>query len=616
MCGDSMNGGTASATTDSVPKPRWPERVNRSVFAFVIVAILVSTIFVSATIFPERIDSETIVIEPLSYHAIHFGLYGLGEMEHQYSVMSGSEIRFLMLDRINFYRFQEGWSYDCIESRMLSEGSGGGMGGGGTMWETYFVYVNEGTEPAILQLTSKASVSFSFPVAGILLGMAMAVGYAIERNSASLRSKDTGQASSRIGMTERRKAVLAMAGLVTLVAAIVIIVGSLEYALIDGKIPFSAFGWGLRLSLASVVCTAIVFTLRFRLSIVDGDPDIVLSNLTHRLQLSGYRVSGNLLQRTIRISSTSAIKVFARAVPEGTLLSFRAASTSRGLLVLLVAAYLATMIPPMPLVIALFMLYRSSAFASDRVLPRLFQLPVLDRKDEVSETRMLLVAGLSEGKRISAEAYEATRAKYNAWILVMLIVSAIAFAQINSFVWRNMEYELSLMYRLFFSLMVGAVASFVYWFLVARKLGPIINELKAWTSRLAVALSREVSGMLPADDEGSSFELIAESYGEMPKWLRLRRKSGMFGKPGHWLLIFFLSFYAVGAGMIGIIQLSRGSDYASVFLALSAICGLLAVFMYLWWRKRQEAEDKATMTDQIGRLQTLKTEMERYLRGV
>lgn len=44
--------------------------------------------------------------------------------------------------------------------------------------------------------------------------------------------------------------------------------------------------------------------------------------------------------------------------------------------------------------------------------------------------------------------------------------------------------------------------------------------------------------------------------------------------------------------------------------------GSLAVFMYLRWRKRQEKEDTATMTDQTGRLQTLKAEMETFLGSV
>ncbi|TFG67872.1 MAG: hypothetical protein E4H25_06825 [Methanomassiliicoccus sp.] len=613
-----MKGRIVSAARDGVPKRRWPERVNRAVFAFAVVAFLVVTPFVSNSVFSKHIDTETIVIEPLSYHAIHFGLYGFGNLERHNRVISGSEIRFLELDRINFYRFQAGSDYDVITSGTLSEGSVGAGGAGGAMWETYFVYVNEGTEPAVLQLSAESKVFFSFPVAGIMLVVVAIVGYIVERDSAPWRPQETGQVSPRIGMTARRKAVVAAAGLIAFLTAIVVLPGFIEYILSDSDIPLGRLNWALRLSLGAIVCTAIVFVLKFKLSIVNGDPDVVLSNLTHRLQLSGYRVTGRLQNLSVQISSTSAIKVFARAMPEGTLLSYRAACTSRGFVILVVLVYLATVLAPMPLTLALFMLYRSSAFASDRILPRLFQLPVLDQKDGATDTRMLLVAGLSESRRISAEAYEATKAKYHAWALVMVIVSAIAFAQSSMLISWNMDmaFRTWLMYRLLVSLAVGAVASLAYWGLVARKLRPMINELRAWTTRLEVALSREVAGVPPTDDEGSSFELVAESYGEIPNWLRMRRKGGMFRKPGYWLLIFFFSFYAVSTGIIGILQLSRSSDYAMVFLALSATFGLLAVFMYLWWRKRQEAEDKDTMTDQTGRLQALKAEMETYLGSV
>ncbi|MGB2582087.1 MAG: hypothetical protein WBD03_06425, partial [Thermoplasmata archaeon] len=282
---------TALAHKEGVPKRRWPERVNRAVVVFAVAALLVGTPIVSINAFSKHLDTQTIVVEPLSYRAIHFGFYGYGKLDFAYTGISESPIRFLQLDRTNFYRFQAGEDYDFIRSRIVSYGSGGGGGSSGSLWETYFVFVNEGTEPAALQFAAEAEAFFSLPVAGIMLGVAAIVGYANERNSAPRRPQEAEQISPRVVMTERRKAVIAAAGLVALLTAIVVITGLIEGILSGGPASLAGISWTLRLWFGTIVCTAIVFALKFKLSVVNGAPDVVLASLAHRLRVSGYRVS-------------------------------------------------------------------------------------------------------------------------------------------------------------------------------------------------------------------------------------------------------------------------------------------------------------------------------------
>jgi len=141
--------------------------------------------------------------------------------------------------------------------------------------------------------------------------------------------------------------------------------------------------------------------------------------------------------------------------------------------------------------------------------------------------------------------------------------------------------------------------------------------MRSWAARLEVALSREVAREQLRDGEPSSFELIVESYKETPKWLKARRKAGMFRDPGSWLLIFFFSCFALVLGAGGTLDLLRGQlSNASIFLGMSAGFGSLAAFTYLRWKKHRAEEDEVTVAGLAKRIQTLKAEMETYLGSV
>jgi hypothetical protein len=271
--------------------------------------------------------------------------------------------------------------------------------------------------------------------------------------------------------------------------------------------------------------------------------------------------------------------------------------------------------------IVLFMLYRTAVFASDRVLPRLSLLPIPEEPGAKADTRTMLVECLSEGRRLSVEAYEGARSNYQDSILMLVTVSLVLSAALvlssGAYLLKDFDAEARGVLSLLIGVVTGITASLVSWRLLARRSKPRINELKAWTARLEVALSREVAQEQLPDGEPSSLELIVESYNETPKWLKVRRKAGRFRDPGSWLLIFFFSYFALALGLGGAIDLWRGQLYnASVFLGMSAGFGSLAAFTYLRWRKHQREEDEGMIAGLAKHIQTLKAEMETYLGSV
>ena len=600
---------------EGVPKRRWPERMNRAVVVFAVVAVLVGTPFVSSEVFSKDLDTQTIVVEPSSYYAIHFGIYGYGSIDYHFEVTSGSPVTILQLDKTGYERFKDGLDYSYLRSVTLSHGSWGG-GVSGIIWEMYFVLINNGAEPAPLEFAAESKPLASLPVAGIMLGLVAAVGYAVERHFAPPRSQEAGQIPSPTMMTPRRKAIVAAAGLFSFLATIVVLPDLMEGITTHDDISFSSFDLMVLLWYGTLMCTAVAFLLRLRLSTVRGDPEVVLASLAHRLRVSGYRVSKSPGRLSVRISTTSAIRIIAKPASEGTSISYQTTGTPAGFVILIILVLAASSLAPIQLVFAVFMLYRSSVFASDRVLPRLFGMPVPELEGGAASTRMMLVAGLSEGMRVAAEAHEATRAKYHAWALVLVFVFLIGYGQASILLSWHTGVEAWRAYRLLVGLIAGLIAAIIYWGLVSRRLGPMLKDLKVWITRLESALSREAEGVPPMDGEVSSFELVMESYGEVPKWVKARRKAGIFRRPGYWFLIFFFSLYAVGGGVGAIIFVSTNIQFGMILTAISVAFGSLASFMYLHWRKRQNEEDRATLTDQTGRLQTLRAEMETYLGSV
>lgn len=374
------------------------------------------------------------------------------------------------------------------------------------------------------------------------------------------------------------------------------------------------------LLLSSVVATVIPFLLRFRLITVIGDSEQVLSDLSHRLRISRFRVSSKQGQLIIATSSIAAIKVKAKKTSKGTVLVYQPYSTPSGWSIILILIIITYTIP-VALAISLLILYKASTFASDRIIPRLSQLPIPTLRKPERNSRGMLIEGLSEGRRLSAEAYEAARSIYQDRILIVIITGFAIFlmALILSGLYFPRNTDIGTNESLPF--VVGFVSAVAYaiiiWRILASKTAPVLEELRSWKERLDRALSREIAREDPPLDETSSFELMVGSAKEIPKWMKIRKKGGMFRQPLTWLVIVFLGLSGISMTASTVVRiLNDDSSQALLGAAISISFLCLSVWVYLTWRRTQKEEFEVTAKEWARRLDEIMKGMEDYLRSV
>jgi heme/copper-type cytochrome/quinol oxidase subunit 2 len=603
----------------------WSEETNRAILALVIIAVLVGTPILSMTALAVHGGNETIVVEAGSYHAIHYGFYGFGKLEYSISMSSGPQIYLLDLDRRNFERFAAGKSYDYSGYETIGVGGSGTSMQGGLIWEIYLVFVNDESGTATIEFSSDATCYFSMLAAAAVLGASAAVAYAayMLSNQKKVDSIDVPWAST--SRSVRKTNLLVIVGLVIMPIVIMVALGFvIPYG--QGSGPGTAFVrlWGtafVRFWISILLTCVIAFMLRFKLSEVGGKPEQALFNLAYRLRVSGYRVTAKPGRLSVQISGTIAIKVRAKQTPIGSVVSYQADATPAGWMIWVVLFFFSSYASPVLLAVSLFMLYRASIFATERILPRLSAPPISEQPDTQVDTRWILIDSLSEGRRLSAEAYEAARSNYQDAIILLvsagLIIATFMALLTYAYLFRDLSTQDQTLLVMLSSLPFALIFPLLSWRLLRARTEPRLKELKSWTTRLDAALSREVAGQSPPDNEPSAFELVVESAREVPAWLKARRRGGMFREPGEWLLIFFLSYWAVMLGFAGVVELMGGdSSIAWVTMSSSAILIVVAVSIYIVWRKQRDKEAKGTLTEWAGRYEAVKAKMETFLRGV
>ncbi|HUV60759.1 MAG TPA: hypothetical protein VMW71_01140 [Thermoplasmata archaeon] len=414
----------------------------------------------------------------------------------------------------------------------------------------------------------------------------------------------------------KRRVILAMAGLAILPVVIFIIAYLFMPTDIRGfrlMLAYYSFILGL------VASIAITFLLRFKLTAVEGDSEQVLSDLTHRLRISGFRVSEKPGELIVTTSSIASVKVKVEQVSEKTVVYCQSYATPTGWSVILIPL-LFIYVAPVAFAVSLYLLYHATAFAYNRLLPRLSQLTIPSLKDGSRGTRAMLIDGLSEGRRLSAEAYEAARSRYHDHILIIMTLGLITLPFVVVLMAEYTPEEVFGMERQSFSLLLGLVVALIFvsvaWRILGSRTSPLIKELRSWKDRLELALARETASDHPPDEELSSFELMTDAIREVPKWMKIRRKAGMFRQPADWLLIFYFGIFAVMAAFVGVVYMYQGVLYWVFAFPISALLTVLAVVVYSRWRKDTQEEIETIVGEWEKRHDKLLTDMEAYVRSV
>jgi membrane protein implicated in regulation of membrane protease activity len=364
------------------------------------------------------------------------------------------------------------------------------------------------------------------------------------------------------------------------------------------------------------VLFVLAFSLRFGLGNVVADPITVVNDLAHKLRVARYRVEVTNGELIAQVDSMSAIRIRARASGSGAELTYRMDGTPAGwtvTLILVFSGYFIILIPP----VVLFMLRRVRRFAQEQVVPSLVTSEVPGADSASLRIHKALVDSLSEGYRLSSEAYEAEKSNYEDNVIILVVLgflvlvgSSLAFLAINIGAFSE-NFSIS------FPMSVAIASSFTFlsvW-LLRRRVKPRLNELKGWATKLEGALVQEISSAKPKDEEPGVFELLADAWKHVPKWLEVRRKSGLYREPGTWLLILcFAGLSFTGLVIASFLMLAQSPLTSVIVGVLSA--GLLYVVhvLYSGSRKRLDEERARVSSDWNRRLGMMNSQMEKHMR--
>ncbi len=365
-----------------------------------------------------------------------------------------------------------------------------------------------------------------------------------------------------------------------------------------------------------LVMLPLIFLVRFRLPPVQLEPHAALSALAHALRAMAFDVAEGGDHISVRVGSLTRVKLRARAVRGGTVISYQADATPGGWTTIIVSVLV---LPPLSVLVSLFVLNRALLFVERRILTRLDQLPTV--ASCTIGTRALLVQGLSEGHRMALEAYEAEKSNYEDKTIITSILGLFLFVAMVVLMMQVSVFDgfPETSFWPVISVCVAAAVCFVIPLIFAarHRARPRILELKSQAARLEVALARETSLTPPPDGYPSSFELVADAWQQMPRWLESKRRAGMFMDPGTWLVIFILAY----AGVLGIaltavsVAQNSGPVQIATGLGLAASFWIATYVLYTRWRESCVEEAARVRADWSKRLESMQTEMERFLRG-
>jgi hypothetical protein len=411
------------------------------------------------------------------------------------------------------------------------------------------------------------------------------------------------------GRTERRTVLW----LYIFVTAAVIVMGAPTYFVALFELGFAnSLFWRLFALLAFLVLLASYFVLWFRLPDVDTQPRESLRAIARMLRTTGYSVDEHLEYLDVRVDRLSHLKIRASEVASGTRLDFQVGTTplSATVIVVMFLVY-----PPISILLSVASVWTIFGFVEKRLAPRLAGIPAV--ASAPMDVRATLIDSLSEGHRISREAYESVKSNYEDLMIVVAVLGMLFFfAGFFASQWTISSGTTV-------SLVMGALTMLGFTVPVALRVRSrhvkTISRFERYARRLDGALSLELTGSKPPDGYPSSFEIISGAGEQFPAWLAARRRAGMYRRPATWVAIFVFAYLGVMALFVGIVGLLSGwSEFANsvIVCAAGGAMILATILLYFHWREEERKEAERLTRDWDGRLEILRAEMEKCLQGL
>ena len=339
--------------------------------------------------------------------------------------------------------------------------------------------------------------------------------------------------------------------------------------------------------------------------------------------MAKYQVSQSQHRLRVKVSSTTALAVHARDSGKECEVTYQVNLTtdSTGTLVVIVLFTGGFFLVPA----AVYLLIKASSFAEGGILPQVPLGGTPKSPEGAADIRSELIDGLSEGYRLSYEAYEATQSMYTTAVISLLLTGTIVWLAVFGLVSFGGLLSVMISRVVDSALLATAVAlplTIIPLQRYRRRWKPRVNDYWLWSHKLQLALVLEVDRITTANRQSSTFELIGEACSEVPKWLADRRRGGYLNRESNGVML-----YSV-LGALTIILLYRslyslslnfGFGFVSfVVVITSALLAFIAVEVWLYWRAKRglRGEERTVVADWTARMLRTRSKMERYLQDL
>ena len=407
-------------------------------------------------------------------------------------------------------------------------------------------------------------------------------------------------------------AVVATAALVT-----ILLLGWFLFA----DTPFGSLFFFLSWVIGATTFLSILFLPWYPVAEVRSPPDPVLAHLALQLRVARHHVAQDPRRPvlTVKVDSVTAVKIRVRPTADGSRVSFQPYATPAGLFVMLILL-LTTEAALLALPVTAYLFFRSYRFVAREVRRLLSEgqpLPALPAPDDVG---VLLITGLAEGHRLASEAHDMEKSAYhdNLLLAMVLAIAVWALVFIGIFAMSTDPDFGSRVNRALGLSVVSAVALGVGARVIAYvRFRPRILRYRFWADRLWDAWTREVTPSLWGTPGPSAFELLVESFQELPRWLEVRRRSWLSRDPALGFLVIAIVIWAFELLGGGVSLLISGNWLWSILAFAVGIA--LSVGLYLlygWIKRRADEEETRDYSDWNRRLETVRSRMDRFLQDL
>ncbi len=353
---------------------------------------------------------------------------------------------------------------------------------------------------------------------------------------------------------------------------------------------------------------------RFRGPVMVGTSDSIISGLARELMARGYLIEKVKGRLNVRIDRSVGVAVILRQKGQRHHLYYRLETMPRGAAWIIILFLFA---PPIALFVVVYYVSKVIRFGGESLDG--IALKTSQRLEgQEKSVKEMLIEGISEARRISIEAYEATKSNRDD-MLVLSVASGLLSMIVTVFSLLHFDATYEVAVHGAVALFAGVVAFVtpvaLSYVLVRRRYMPKLGRLKAWGDALSSAFESEghpTGGEITPD---SHFELLAEASGEVPGWLKIRRKSMLAREPGWTMVMLWLIYLGALATVTAAIYASQESLGGLIVLCVGIIMICLAVVVYTITARRMASEAKAFEDNWRRRSEQMKAEMENLLGG-